>query len=57
MNVGGLMKLTNSEAENLANYYFQKAVIGIVGSVAVLSVVGICIYKIGSFVNTFIQTI
>lgn len=50
------MKLTNNEAENLANYYFQKAVIGLVGGLTILSVVGFCIYQIAGFISAFIQS-
>lgn len=48
------MKITNNEAENLINYYFEKAVIGIVGVLTIGSVIAICLYSIGSAILSFI---
>jgi hypothetical protein len=48
------MKLTNNEAENLVNYYFEKAMIGIFGTLTIGSGVVFALYKGGSYLLSHI---
>lgn len=48
------MKISNAEAENLTNYYFEKAVTMILGVAAIGFTICFFLYKIGTFITSII---
>jgi adenine/guanine phosphoribosyltransferase-like PRPP-binding protein len=46
------MKISNAEAENLTNYYFEKAVTMVVGVPAIGFTICFALYKINSFLTS-----
>ncbi len=43
------MDITNNEAQQLIDHYFQKMVVGLIGGISIGAVICMCVYKVGSY--------